>query len=66
MSKKNQYENLDPDFIRAWMAENDLDIDRNTLVSMLTSMSKNVDGLKKNGDGTFEYGGSMNPAYSMW
>ena len=60
VKEKNQYENLDPDFIRAWMAENDLDIDRNTLVSMLTSMSKNVDGLKKNGDGTFEYGGSMN------
>lgn len=66
VKEKNQYENLDPDFIQAWMAENDLDIDRNTLVSMLTSMSKNVDGLKKNGDGTFEYGGSMNPAYSMW
>jgi len=63
---KNQYENLHPDFIQQWMAENELDVDSKTLTSMLTSMAKNDIGLKKNSDGTFEYEGSMNPAYSMW
>lgn len=66
VKEKNTYEKLHPDFIQQWMVENGLDIDTKTLASLLSSMSNNDIGLKKERDGTFEYLGSLNPAYSMW
>ena len=67
LKEKNQYENIDPEFIHHWMTENDFSIDKAVLTSMLESFSKNKETkLRKNSNGTYEYDGSQNPAYSMW
>tara|TARA_B100000035_G_C20668508_1_gene408534 strand:- start:135 stop:536 length:402 start_codon:yes stop_codon:yes gene_type:complete len=67
LKEKNQYENIDPEFIHHWMTENDFSIDKAVLTSMLDSFSKNKETkLRKNSNGTYEYDGSQNPAYSMW
>ena len=66
MQEKNKYENLDPDFIHQWMNENDLQITKAELKSLLSEFSKTVQDLKKNKDGTYDYNGTMSPAFSMW
>lgn len=66
MQEKNKYENLDPDFIHHWMNENDLQITKADLKSLLSEFSKTVQDLKKNKDGTYDYNGTMSPAFSMW
>ena len=67
MKAKSQYENIDPAFVCDWMANNELDIGRKELIATLDSFAKNKETkLRKNNDGTYEYDGSLNPAYSMW
>ena len=67
MTEKNAYENIDPEFVHAWMTDNDFAIEKSTLISLMDSFCKNAETkFRKTKNGNYEYDGSQNPAYSMW